>query len=696
MSPALAARSSLPFRARAPRGPGLGFGSGSGSDSTVRAGIARVLAVATISMTIAAAGCGPDERLVERRRENPLTTRSEGDRLGPLEDQQTALLRSIVGLIQRAADNPGGKNFDIATENLNQLFEGTPAERYKLSSETRRLFETLGKLPVNIASLDDLESPRWDPRWDGRHIEDCLLYNIIARRAAGPDGDTLARLRRVFDWVTRHVAVAPPDWLAFPGQRQVEVRPYDALVRGLAVEEGVWAERSWVFMALARQLNVDTALLALGREGETQVIPFAVGALIDGELYLFDVAGGLEFPAPDGSGVATLRHLRERPEIVEELGAPDRPFPVTAKDAREGLLFALVDSSRGYHCPKMKLLQDRLVGDIRMILHRDPAEMFEALSLALEAGSETNANADPAASAEGEGGAAAENAPAPGSRAGVGFWDMPARAQQGLFYSPVYQDSIRFSLTFFTPELPLLRARMAQLRGEINQSKTLYVNMRFADKVEVGEKGNMVQLPEAVQDMVNLYATHFLALGHLESGDASNAARMFEQTLKLCPEPEKGEPFPHLFRWSALSNLSRLYEAEGRLAEAIRDASFPNPTSEGRGGKVRARRILLAHPMLEPAEPRPEAPKPKSYGRSAPQPIAGPGPGPNPVPVPAGGAATPDAKSEAAPKADSESGGAPDSEPRSEPTPAADGSPKPESEPDAETAADGSDSDPGR
>ena len=60
---------------------------------------------------------------------------------------------------------------------------------------------------------------------DARHVEDCMLYQGIAARVAGP-GDDLTRVRRVFDWMVRQVQLVPVGSLGSQGLQQAYARPY--------------------------------------------------------------------------------------------------------------------------------------------------------------------------------------------------------------------------------------------------------------------------------------------------------------------------------------------------------------------------------------------------------------------------------------------------------------------------------------
>src|SRR4029079_9917802 len=117
--------------------------------------------------------------------------------------EKSAILKSSIELIQRAALQPGGDNFRLATQKLNQYFEGTPAQDYQIASPARAF---LGQqLPETL--LREVEKPTWTLR-DARHLEDSMMYYGIASRVGGT-GDDLSRARRVFDWVVQQIQLVP-------------------------------------------------------------------------------------------------------------------------------------------------------------------------------------------------------------------------------------------------------------------------------------------------------------------------------------------------------------------------------------------------------------------------------------------------------------------------------------------------------
>ncbi len=215
-------------------------------------------------------------------------------------EERKAILDSAITLIQRAAIQPGGDHFRQAVQKLNQYFEGTEPAEYVLESAAREYLAS--QLPP--AMLKNLESPVWDESRDTRHIEDCMMYYGIATRVAG-SGENLDRVRRVFDWVVRQVQLVPAGTLGAGRLGQAIARPYDVLLRGMATEsEGVWAERAWLFMAMCRQLGIDSGLLTYTKGNAVEAIVSKAGGTLDRD------ATTLDAPATENARRLDLRRPR--------------------------------------------------------------------------------------------------------------------------------------------------------------------------------------------------------------------------------------------------------------------------------------------------------------------------------------------------------------------------------------------------
>jgi tetratricopeptide (TPR) repeat protein len=425
---------------------------------------------------------------------------------------------------------------------------------------------------------------------DARHIEDCMLYHGVAARVA-QEGDDLERVRRLFRWIVAQVELVPTGALASPRLPHVWARPFDVLVRGLAVEDNrFWAERSWLFMVLCRQIGVDVGMLTFTPQGAKEPASSMCTALIDGKLYLFDAQIGLEVPGPGGTGVATLDDALRDPTVLARLDLPGQSSYDTSRDALRASaskIGILIDSSSLYSAPRMALLQENLAGRNRTTLYCDPAAQRDRFVRAL------------------------------GPHAGtVTYWPLPMQVEFRLFHDGKFVDATAQSLFFFDPKLfPLVYARVKQLRGELPEAIQQYVDLRFVENPMFLDK--RAKLPAEFQQALDAYATYFLGLCCLEQGRAKEAERFFEQTLKMLPEPSRDQPFYTYFRWGAETNLGRLLEARGDDARAIAYYSQYVPTAQRHGNLVRARELLWQTPIADlppalPAAPTP-APQPPPF-----------------------------------------------------------------------------------
>ena len=509
-----------------------------------------------------------------------------------VEARHKIYLENIINLMKRAYTKPGGHDFEIATENLDELFNQKfgPAD-FNLSPASRdfmlrAMFQLTGKDPE--PQVKAFMSRTFTAR-DSRHIEDCMLYHSVATRVAG-EGDDLTRVRRIFDWMVRNILLVPPEALSGNGLRQAQARPADVLVRGMAVEtQGNWSERGWLFMALCRQINIDVAILTYSQKRPMALDParaklpvsWLCGALINQKVYLFDPRIGMEVAGPDGKGVATVDQAIDDPQILERLDLPGQiGYGTTATDLVNSptKIGVQVESSRGLFAPKMRLLQGELRGENRTILFRDPAEQFLAWSKAL------------------------------GNRfGGVSLWGLPIFVEESLFNDTKFTEATKLSLSFFDNQLPLVYARSAQLRGDLTGAIDRYVALRFAEKAKMKNAEETPITPE-LQGILDIYSTYFLAECHRDLGNIDKAEYLYLKTLEMVPEPGPGRYYYYFFRWGAQANLGRIYEDRGQSDLAIAYYTQPDRTPQAQGNLLRARDLVLKNPFADPIAPLPPPP----------------------------------------------------------------------------------------
>jgi hypothetical protein len=372
--------------------------------------------------------------------------------------------------------------------------------------------------------------------------------------------------------------------------------------------EGYWSERAWLFMALCRQLGIDSGLITYSRnhaleptippngtnyEAEATLFGLRIGpkppivwicaALVDDKAYLFDARLGLEIPGPGGKGVATLADAMADPAILERMNLPGLSPYGTSRASLLGSrtkIGILIDSSPGYFSPKMKLLERELVGKDRTILYRDPADQRDQFVRVL------------------------------GDHCGaVALWGLPLEVENRLFHDQQYVRSIQSSLFLFRPEFPLVYARVRQLRGETKEAIEDYVKFRFAENAPV-VNNKKLQIPQEIQDGLDVFATYYLALAHLEGDSVDQAELMFRKMLELLPAPGPNQPYYNMLRWGANANLARIYEAKKDNARAVAYRTQQDPTAQHVGNLLRARELVWVDPMIA-AVSLPPAPPPK-------------------------------------------------------------------------------------
>lgn len=155
--------------------------------------------------------------------------------------------------------------------------------------------------------------------------------------------------------------------------------PWQSMLYG----RGDFWQRSRVFIQLARQRKIEAVVLAIDEGSATgRANPWAVGVLIDDDIFLFDSRIGLPIPGPGGVGVATLKQVLADPTILKQCdvtsGGETIPYPVTKKEL--GRLVALVDASPEAMSKRMQMLETALTGSSRLVLSVSPSKVAERLN----------------------------------------------------------------------------------------------------------------------------------------------------------------------------------------------------------------------------------------------------------------------------------------------------------------------------
>ena len=173
--------------------------------------------------------------------------------------------------------------------------------------------------------------------------------------------------------------------------------------------------------------------------------------------------------------------------------------------------------------------------------------------------------------------------------------------EYSLFHDSDFMTSAQYSLGIFNKRWPLLAARLSQLRGETSDAINQYVVMRYNEHgLEID--GSTPINPQ-IQQLIDIYASYYLALAQLEKGDLTQARKSFEKTMRDLPEPDPTSRYYFsMFRWGAATNLGLLHGQAGNAALAERYLSQEIPTFQMHGNLVRAREMIFESPFVPPSE----------------------------------------------------------------------------------------------
>ncbi len=187
---------------------------------------------------------------------------------------------------------------------------------------------------------------------------------------------------------------------------------------------------------------------------------------------------------------------------------------------------------------------------------------------------------------------------------------LPWRVDRLLFSNPEFVQATQQSLRFFDAQLPLIYARINQLRGEYPEAIQEYMGFSFVEQPTLMDK--KTPMPPMAQQAIDIYATYYLALCHLDQNHPKQAEFFFKKTLRLLPEYGPGQPYFTMFRWGAQANLARLSEAHGDLDLAIAYYARRDLTTQQHGNLLRARDLVWRDPMAPPPAPLPPPPTARS------------------------------------------------------------------------------------
>jgi hypothetical protein len=262
-------------------------------------------------------------------------------------DEDKVGIASAMDALHTGTDVKSCRN---ALNQLNSYFVRHPERKPPTLSDAQRELLTT-QFHLDPDELAEAASPNYT-LLDAHYLEFSFLLRDAARALDVDDLDPVARAAAGFGWVVRQVALQDGAPTTFP--------PEFVLRRGW----GTSLERALLFVALLPHLGIDGCMMVIpGPDGSPKGGRYWIpGALIEKEIYLFDTRMGMALPGPKSESMATLRQVREKPELLKALAFDEKHrYDVSPEEARRAevrvgiYLWALA--------PRMGHLEELLAGN---------------------------------------------------------------------------------------------------------------------------------------------------------------------------------------------------------------------------------------------------------------------------------------------------------------------------------------------
>jgi tetratricopeptide (TPR) repeat protein len=473
---------------------------------------------------------------------------------------------------------------------LNRWSEQLPSETISAWKED----SLLGTLPKQLRDnqvVADIQKSTFDNS-DGYYIREAVWLHELAnwisvRPIDGPyelgvpnlsaDGkpgerEELTAALRLFDWTVRNITMdnSLPNELADLSVELSRVQlssgttqlPWQAILSGRA---GAWT-RARVFMLLARQLGIDTCVLAIEDPAKTpNPFPWVIAVFVsdqpDESPFLFDPVLGLPLFDEQGKFI-TLAQLQADLKFLELYSVGSLKYTVGAADLKS--VVALIDAAPQAISPRIRGFEQELVG--------------ETLSLSVDTEQ------------------IAKKAKSLSEVKSVQLWTAPIIAEQVFAAlekkNPQWtaDDLLAVALRrgIYASQNPLVRGRIDHIHGKFDLgedrqsgAKFWYMESRVPDRTlkrlpdsPALQREFGIEKTEQMTDEVwkfqldfqlkilrrlKLNGTYFLGLVHYENGQYDVARHWWDDQL---------ENDEDVWRSAVDYQIARCYEAEGDLAKA--------------------------------------------------------------------------------------------------------------------------------
>lgn len=213
---------------------------------------------------------------------------------------------------------------------------------------------------------------------DTEYLMQCVWLRNISNWARGGKQPALDRVNSLFEWTVCNIDLQPEEVdVRSPLWGMATQEPWQTLLLGAGTQ---W-DRAWVFIELLRQQRIDACLLGVPSAGNSEImLPWAVGVLIEGEIYIFLPGLGIPLPGPkepeiseDGGEIhfpeiATLSQLVADKSLLTRYKTIESYFEFDPELL--GKSVAMLLASPWSSSQRMAILEQELVGqDKKMVLY---------------------------------------------------------------------------------------------------------------------------------------------------------------------------------------------------------------------------------------------------------------------------------------------------------------------------------------
>lgn len=491
-----------------------------------------------------------------------------------LASQMATMADQLQTIVDQTAATPGQ-----TAEAMRAAFAQFNLDQFVLIGRQLQLLSR--RIAPSILEFPAMDSPAFR--------EAVWLRNVSAWASGEELDDPIKPAIALFDWVVKNVDLVR-EWKtqAQSGSVRVFQTPMETLLFG----QGTGIDRAWLFVLLARQINIDAALLGLADENNNLTKLWGVGVLIDGELYLFEPVLGVPIPKQGGTKLtengltfepATLSEAAENEAVLEQLDVfQEGTYAVRAKDMQR--VVALVEASPSYLSQRMKMVENRLTGDQKIVLTTDATAQIERFKQCRYVIASQ-------------------------------MWPLPYQTiWQEIRLGAKRQELLATKLKplVFPPETALLwRARSYYFRGQFTgdpSATSLYQKARQSDFAM--STANISAQDRQLWQELKIDASYWLGLLVAQTGNY-RAAEDYLKTRVLIANPG-GK-----WEYGATYNLARLAEATGDIPMAIKLYRIHLNAPQAQGNLIRARWLMdltgqddsSLRPVAAPKEGKAESPE---------------------------------------------------------------------------------------